>query len=264
MKKLLALLLSCLCLLALVSCGNAEESSEASVPEPPMKLKIASYNIKNGAYVKHDFTILAEDLTRIDADIVGLQEVDMNTTRNGNQDTLAILSENTPYKYYKFCHCIDHQGGEYGTAVMSKYPIVSFEITELESFGLEQRALGHAVIDVNGKNIDFFNTHLTYQEEEDETCAAQFITLAEEFSKCEKAIMTGDFNTPHFEDFEPFGDIVMVNNYDTVLPSYEGADAIDNILATKGTNILDYGIDDELETAHSDHFLIWAVLEIPA
>ena len=40
------------------------------------------------------------------------------------------------------------QGGQYGTLILSKYPIVSSEVIPLESWDKEARSLGHAVIDL--------------------------------------------------------------------------------------------------------------------
>ena len=88
----------------------------------------------------------------------------MNSTVGG-RNTLKILAEKAGYEYYYFCKAIDYQGGEYGTAIMSKYPIKSFEVIPLYGEdGIERRAMGHAVIDVNGTEIDYINTHLSYEK----------------------------------------------------------------------------------------------------
>ena len=56
-------------------------------------------------------------------DFLGLQEVDMNATRSGSHDQVAELMEALGFEYGEFVRSIDIKGGQYGTAVVSKYPI---------------------------------------------------------------------------------------------------------------------------------------------
>ena len=106
-----------------------------------MNLRTVSYNIRNGHDVQHDMSLLAADLLAVQADIVGLQEVDVGTARVGGRDTLAELAKAAGFAHYRFCRAIDFAGGEYGTAILSRYPILSFEITPLPTpVGVEGRS----------------------------------------------------------------------------------------------------------------------------
>ena len=93
----------------------------ATGTEEIIALRVGTYNIQNGQNpgVAHDFSVLAQDILGAGLDIVGLQEVDKNTTRNGGQDTMAILAQETGY-YSGYSRAIDLQGGEYGTGILSK------------------------------------------------------------------------------------------------------------------------------------------------
>jgi endonuclease/exonuclease/phosphatase family metal-dependent hydrolase len=55
-------------------------------------LRVASYNIRHGADVNLQMQVLADDITGLNIDVVGLQEVDIGAARSGGIDTMAALS----------------------------------------------------------------------------------------------------------------------------------------------------------------------------
>lgn len=220
-----------------------------------MNLRTVSYNIRNGHDVQHDMSLLAADLLAVQADIVGLQEVDVGTARVGGRDTLAELAKAAGFAHYRFCRAIDFAGGEYGTAILSRYPILSFEITPLPTpVGVEGRSVGHACLDVDGTQVDFFNTHLSC--ESDALRALQLTKLKKLTAKYRTWILTGDFNTARLALFDCLGatDMANPNRYATFPESGEG---IDNILCSTPWCITDTGT---LQNRHSDHLLLWAEL----
>ena len=223
-----------------------------------MVLRIASYNIRHGHDVDLDMAVLAQDILATGADIVGLQEVDVCTSRVHGCDTLAQLATALGWEHYRFCRAIDFAGGGYGTAILSRYPISSFEITHFDvPAPFEGRATGHAVIDADGERVDFFNTHLSY--ESDELRADQFAAWASLVSHSPAWILTGDFNTADLAHFSVLGDALLANpgRYPTFPASGEG---IDNIVCASPWHIANTGV---LQNHHSDHLLLWAELTKP-
>jgi endonuclease/exonuclease/phosphatase family metal-dependent hydrolase len=221
--------------------------------EADITLRVGSYNIKNGAQVNHDMSKIAEDILALNLDIVGLQEVDIETSRAKKLDILKLLAEATGYQYYEFTKAIDFQGGGYGTAILSRYPIVHHESVLLETpGGYEQRAYGHAVIEVNGAKLHFFNTHLSY--ENTEIRSAQYEQLAKATAAYRGYILTADFNTENLNEFKVFDKATLANpgKYAT-FPS--SSTAIDNIVLADGWEITDSGM---LSNNKSDHNLLWA------
>lgn len=214
-------------------------------------LKVGSYNIKHGADAGLDMSVIAADITSLNLDIVGLQEIDQLTRRVGGMDTMKRLSEATGYKYYAFARAIDYQGGEYGTAVLSRYPIISFETHPLESAGYEARSAGHAVIEIEGVRIDFFNTHLSFEDKA--IRKKQFAQLAELIADCRIFILTGDFNTADTSEFSVIAnsELVNENKFSTFPSSQKG---IDNIVISSNWEIFSSGV---VVTGHSDHNLLW-------
>ncbi|MBQ8718852.1 MAG: endonuclease/exonuclease/phosphatase family protein [Clostridia bacterium] len=292
MKRIFYLLLAlCLMLAPLAGCTDVqtpddptpdeqppvEETPETPEdPEPekeevkaPMTLKIGSFNIGNGAYVGHDLSVLANDITSQELDIVGLQEVDRLANRSKNLDTLKVLSELTGMEYYYFAKAIDLPGniptygqdGEYGIGILSKYPITESESYPLESGSREQRMLARATIDLGGKTVNFFTTHLSF--EDDKIRAGQISQIDGimwEYSRC---ILTGDFNLRAFSELEEIAGVDLVNNDDNVIETYTKDDwntkSIDNICYSSAYELVDSyaNVND-----HSDHYMLVAEFKI--
>ena len=138
---------------------EAPETTEEEI-KMPKTIRIGSYNIKHAADAKLNLKTIAKVITENNLDIVGIQEVDLRTKRSNGIDQPRMLAEAADMPYYVFVRGIDYQGGQYGTLILSKYPIISSEVIPLESWDKEGRALGHAVIDLGGMQFDFFNTRV--------------------------------------------------------------------------------------------------------
>lgn len=280
--KTLSLLLCLSVIGSFVACNTAEEKetavpteSEAHTEEPTetptekptekktskptekkqeylFALNFGSYNIANGRDVGHDLTQLGADIKNAKLDIVGLQEVDQFVARSGNQDTMKILSESSGLPYYQFFKAIDHQGGEYGVGILSKYPILEYEHELLHSPDLEQRVLGHALIDVDGTQIDFFVTHLSYENAE--VHAIQTAAVIEKISQYENFVLTGDFNTESFDPYYIENRFGALNNGAYKVPTYANQ-SIDNIIYRRES--WKFGKPFALVNGHSDHNMLY-------
>ena len=235
---------------------KAPETTEEEI-KMPKTIRIGSYNIKHAADAKLNLKTIAKVITENNLDIVGIQEVDLRTKRSNGIDQPRMLAEAADMPYYVFVRGIDYQGGQYGTLILSKYPIISSEVIPLESWYKEGRALGHAVIDLGGKQFDFFNTHLSY---EDKTLRGlQFAEVAEKTKACENFILTGDFNTADFNEFTVVGGN-LINNTARWYPTFPGGNsAIDNIVYTDAFKEIASGT---VTRSYSDHYMLWAEFEI--
>ena len=222
-----------------------------------LELKIGSYNIANGREVGHDLTILGNDIKEQGLDIVGIQEIDQFANRSGNQDTIKILSESSGLEYYTFFRAIHHDGGEYGLGILSRYPIVSTNRKLLDSKGKEQRIFCKAVIDIDGEQINFFVTHLSY---EDMTLnAEQTATVIKELREVEgNFILTGDFNTSNFSAYERAG-FGVANSGENRVPTFDDT-VIDNIIYSK--DLYEFSAPSNLPNGHSDHNMLFATAKV--
>ena len=188
----------CLFLIVLASCGT---SREGSISSGKGKLKIMSYNIhiavppsKPGTT---DIDAIVRTIKDANPDIVALQEVDVNTARTGKINQAAIIAEKLKMNFF-FAKAIDHDGGEYGVAILSRYPISETKIhrlTTVAGTGGEPRVMATAKITFrNGLAIRFAATHLDAQKApvNREKQVAEINAIAS--SESLPLIIAGDFN----------------------------------------------------------------------
>ena len=242
--------------------ATTEETTEATtlatttdVKKEEKKITVATFNIKNGNLAGYDFSILAEDILDSGAEIVGLQEVDMMSDRNHNQGTMKLLSEETGFKYYAFAYAVPQDHGQYGNAILSKYPIIEHEIFDLSMSpsGGEKRVLLHAVIQIDqDTTMDFFVTHI-----EGSSAAIQFKDIDSQLEKCDSFILMGDFNQmPDSIVYSYLQNSYMLNTADdeithTTIDHYD----FDNIIPHTSVTCVDPRI---IDTEHSDHYMFLA------
>lgn len=220
-----------------------------------IKLRFASYNIFHGGRADFDMSKIAQNILDNGIDVVGLQEVDMGTLRSGRLDTLKELSLATGYLHYVFFKTIDFDGGEYGTAVLSKYPIIFSEKYMLNSGNSEQRAIGFTQIDVGEKKINFFVTHLTFDSPA--IRAGQLSQIATLLSQKEDFILAGDFNTFDLGALDCMVGVKRINKLEDLKVTFpENKLSIDNILYSE--NYWSFGDINLVTESYSDHYMIWA------
>lgn len=225
----------------------------------PVKLRIGTYNIRlGGAMVKYDMKLLADDITGQKLDIVGLQEVDYLANRSRNLDVLKLLSEHTGMKHYRFTVAHPIPGGQYGTGILSKYPIEEYETVPLPATGSgDPRAIGRTVINVNGTRINYFNTHLEVLNRRARTW--NIAVLEHLTTKYGHYVVTGDMNTADLSEFEVIKNAKFANN-NSEYPT-AGEAGIDNIIYSPEWKVLNVGVLDTIESKHSDHRMLWADME---
>lgn len=159
--------------------GKPGQSSESA----PRELVVMSYNIMVGRFHQstgqykgfaENLEALIEVIRRAGPDVVLLQEVDVGVERSERVDEAAHLAKALGMEY-RFAPAIEFQGGRYGIALLSRWPIQEHEVIRLfnpeyarthpewrlTNAGLsEQRVLQIARIDVRGRSVSVMNTHL--------------------------------------------------------------------------------------------------------
>lgn len=225
-------------------------------------VRLATFNI--AANKKPDITKLNELLKTNNVDIVGLQEVDINTSRNP-YNMLEKFVEQGDYAYSSFQKAIETGGGDYGVALLSNLELINTNGGALSSEGIkEARAWQKGEIEVNGKVIAVYNTHLTYESVE--ARAKQLLELKATMDQdpAEYKVAFGDFNVDqnHNEIYPFLEDYNIANGkggkwYDT----FNGTDAsmktsaVDNIITSRNLEISNITM---VETDLSDHNLFYA------
>jgi endonuclease/exonuclease/phosphatase family metal-dependent hydrolase len=156
------------------SCGTFKEKTSTAVNSEQKELKVMSYNIHIGNPPSEpkliDLNSIVKAIKAENPDLIALQEVDVNTGRSGKINQAQIIAENLGMNFF-FAKAIDHDGGDYGVCILSKYPISDTKIhrlTTLKGTNGEPRVLATAKIQMeNGSFIRFGSTHLDAQKESD-------------------------------------------------------------------------------------------------
>jgi endonuclease/exonuclease/phosphatase family metal-dependent hydrolase len=122
LPRLQALLLTLAAMLAMLAMACASRMPTSA----PATLRVLVYNIHAGkdAAGVENLERVGEIVRGSGADIALLQEVDRNTRRSGGVDQPAVLARLTGL-HAAFGSTLDYQGGEYGIAILSRWPITS-------------------------------------------------------------------------------------------------------------------------------------------
>jgi len=164
-------------------------------------ISVLVYNTHAGTDAKRVSNLerVAQIIKNERADIVLLQEVDSATRRSGGVDQVARLRELTGY-HGVFGKAIDYDGGKYGIAILSRWPIASDTLIHLavaeHDAKYEERGALVAAISTPEGDLRVIDTHLeaynnSYRLEQARALAA--IAAAQRDSGI--TILGGDFNS---------------------------------------------------------------------
>ncbi|WP_236696339.1 endonuclease/exonuclease/phosphatase family protein [Rhodopirellula islandica] len=236
----------------------------------PVQVRVLCYNIHHGEGVdgKLDLERIAKVIQSVHPDVVTLQEVDQNASRSGSVDQPAELSRLTGMQV-AFGANIPLQGGHYGNAVLSKYPIVDHRNQHLPNFDNgEQRGVLSAELEIPGLDepLLLLATHLDSRRKDGERIAsAKAINQIVSQTLSRPALLAGDMNdvlnSPTLNEL----DASWTRANEQALPTIPVANPqrqIDFILFRPSNHwkVIQVKVLDE--AVASDHRPIFAVLEL--
>ncbi len=174
----------------------------------PRELRVLVYNVHAGKDAAGiDNLERVADLVRATrADVVLLQEVDRGTRRSGNVDQPSVLAQRTGFSV-AFGKTLDYDGGEYGIAILSRWPIAEQSLVRLPVEPPQQRSGGsyeprgaQRVRLRDPGRITVVNTHLDASRE-DHYRRQEIRTILAMARDAEAGVLIGgDFNsTPESE-----------------------------------------------------------------
>ncbi len=141
----------------------------ASTTRTPLRVMVYNIHAGKDAAGVDNLDRVAELITSSKADLVLLQEVDRKTTRSSGVDQVEMLTRATGL-HGAFGKSLDYQGGEYGIAILSRWPVTSQETMSLPVDPPQLRAGGSLeprvalIAETNGLRV--VNTHLDASREE--------------------------------------------------------------------------------------------------
>jgi endonuclease/exonuclease/phosphatase family metal-dependent hydrolase len=148
--------------------------STTATAVPPRELTAVTFNIAHGHLAGNDLARIAAALRPVRADVIALQEVDRSWSRSGSVDQAAELARRLGMRHVfdsnLDCGPRDQDGDgycRYGTAILSRHPVVpgSVRAYVLPTPAAEEpRGLARVTLNVAGRPVDVFNTHLSFVE----------------------------------------------------------------------------------------------------
>ena len=161
-------------LLVVAACNKDENYNDkygdrAVIPPKGQSLRVMTYNIYGARATSPanaaDLDAIAEVIRRQNPDFVTLNEVDVFTNRTGKDVHQARdLAEKLGMEWH-FSKAIDRDGGEYGDAGLSKYPILekrSYRLPCAAEQPGEDRSLCVIRVQIDGKDLYVASTHLDH------------------------------------------------------------------------------------------------------
>ncbi|MGE7602366.1 endonuclease/exonuclease/phosphatase family protein [Peribacillus sp. NPDC097675] len=234
-------------------------------------VQVLSFNIHHAVGIDGvlDMERIANTIELGNAEIIGLQEVDKHWSgRSHFENQTKWLAERLDM-HYTYAANLDRDPlnarehrRQYGTAILSKYPIISAQNHLLSKVGnTEQRGLLEAKINVKGNLLEVYNTHLSLTTEERQLQMDEIVAISHDV-KGPKVIM-GDLNTtPESNEMQ----LLLSNFHDSFAHlihafTYYADDGtpkrIDYILTSKGIKTSNVKVISSLA---SDHLPLTATL----
>jgi endonuclease/exonuclease/phosphatase family metal-dependent hydrolase len=175
----------------------AVASVPVSAAETNFTFRVLSFNIHHGAGEdgRVDLARIAAVITNAAADLVALQEVDQGVARTSRRDLPAELAKLTGLACV-FSNNFHFQGGEYGNAVLSRFPILGTTNTHYRMLREgEQRGVLQVLVQTPRGELVLAATHIDYRGDDSERLSNvnELRGLPERWAK-RPVIVAGDFN----------------------------------------------------------------------
>ena len=264
------------CCALIVALASLTFSSVRSVrAEDQNRLRVLCYNVHwaLGTDGKYDVGRLAKVIKDTNPDLVALQEVDVGVRRSGKVHEVRELAKLTGL-FARFGPTQHYEGGLFGNAVLSRFPILDVEIHPLpytestaDRTTYPRGAIAVTVRGPTGKPLRFISTHFQHNLAEDRLAEAKAINrLFANDNSDVPAILAGDMNA--VPDSRPISELqkrwsnAMDAQAAPTAPASHPRSRIDYIFyrSTLHFRLVESKVISE--TIASDHLPVFSVLEL--
>jgi endonuclease/exonuclease/phosphatase family metal-dependent hydrolase len=133
-----------------------------------VRLRTLSYNIHKcigGIDRRYAPDRVIEVIQKLDVDVAMLQEVDGGAARSNHDHQVDLLAEQLGLRYRTWFPNVEIRGGgQYGNAILSRYPIIESTNLDLTIRFKKRRSALHAVLRIRHDGVDrtvhVYNMHL--------------------------------------------------------------------------------------------------------
>lgn len=249
--------------------GNQEKKAHR-----PGTLRVMTYNIHHANPPSKEGVIDIEAIARViseaQPDLVALQEVDEKTTRSGVTLSQAEALGRLTGMHAYFSHSMDFAGGQYGNAVLSRFPILDtmhFELPPERGSIAEVRSIGIIKVQPDkGRPIYFASTHLDAGRDETSRTlqARKIIEIARRLTL--PLVLGGDFNTrpgsPTMSLLDELFTMTCIADCPFTIPAENPKATIDHVIYMPSKRFKTESVKTIPETYASDHLPVLVTLEL--
>jgi len=160
----------------------------------PGRLRIASYNIHEcvGSDGRRDPARIAAVLREIDADIIGLQEVDARPGETSASMQMQYLAATLGHHAVAGTTLL-RAGGEYGNAILTRRRVLDVRRVDLTVYRREPRGALDVDLDIDGRTARVLVTHLGLLPGERRTQVRRLLDLLGDHPS-DVVVLCGDIN----------------------------------------------------------------------
>jgi endonuclease/exonuclease/phosphatase family metal-dependent hydrolase len=156
---------------------------------------VATYNVHRciGSDGRHDPDRVAAVIRELDADVVGLQEVDAKPHLEHGLDQVEYLARATGFEGIAGPTLVRHYG-EYGNALLTRLPVRGATLLDLSVARREPRGAIDAEVDAYGVRCRLLVTHLGLKRAERHQQLAHLIAAPPRWPGPALTVLLGDLN----------------------------------------------------------------------
>lgn len=184
------------------------KAPDSVLKKPQDAIRFVTFNVAHGRglalyqglvdsdHIQHNLEQLGAYLKRLDADVVGLQEIDKDCNWSGNINQLKVIAREAGFPYQEF-GINNRNGGDYrlfyGNAILSRYPILDFQNHPFGDASVAEKGFLTAELDVEGQRVTCVVTHLDpIRGSEREKQVKRMVDVIGEIDT--PVVVMGDFN----------------------------------------------------------------------
>jgi len=252
MKRILNCAVVVLAITFSLSCKSSKKT-QGSAGET---ITVLTYNVRNclGLDNTVNYQRVANVISKINADVVAIQELDSATSRSKRVSVLHELASLTGM-VPTYNASISYQGGKYGIGILSKEKPLN--VVGIALPGTEEK---RSAVVVEMKNYVFVCTHFSLTEEDRIKSVSLIDELTAKYAK--PVMLGGDLNaTPNSSVVKAFSKNwnILTDTSKLTIPANKPTECIDYIMARKqqGHTVKVLQSVVENEPVASDHLPVW-------
>ncbi|OGO66642.1 MAG: hypothetical protein A2030_10280 [Chloroflexi bacterium RBG_19FT_COMBO_50_10] len=194
-------------------------------------LRVMTFNTQqsNDDFAEKSFEAQLALIRQVSPDILAMQETDSTRISLNNNDYVRYFADNLGYYSYYGPKTI---AGSYGTAILSKFPLLNTRTVFIYS-DKDETAVAEAEVEVAGLRFTIYDVH---PDSSDPAMLEFSQTLLSRAQDKPYVIALGDYNLRDYEAAYQLIDEVLTNAWVSVYPSEISTDGVD----MSGDNRIDH------------------------